>query len=49
MGHKISVSLIRMDEGKVQAIKEWSIPSKLTKLSSFFGLANYYKMFIKGY
>ena len=30
--YKINASLIRMDESKVQVIKEWSIPSKLTKL-----------------
>ena len=47
--HKISVSLIKMDEGKVQAIKEWPILSKLTKLRSFLSLANYYRRFIKGY
>ena len=38
-----------MDEGKVQAIKEWSVPSKMTELQSFLGLANYYRRFIKGY
>ena len=32
LGYKINASLIRMDESKVQVIKEWSIPSKLTKL-----------------
>ena len=47
--HKISVGLIKMDEGKVWAIKEWSILSKLTKLQSFLGIANYYRRFIKGY
>ncbi|RVW96773.1 Retrovirus-related Pol polyprotein from transposon 17.6 [Vitis vinifera] len=49
LGHKISASLIRMDKGKVQAIMEWTVPTKVTKLRSFLGLANYYKRFIKGY
>ncbi|RVW70978.1 putative disease resistance RPP13-like protein 1 [Vitis vinifera] len=43
LGHKISVGLIRMDKGKVHAIMEWSIPTKVTELRSFLGLANYYK------
>ena len=47
--HKIHADLIKMDEGKVQVIKEWQVPSKLTKLRSFLGLANYYRRFIKGY
>ena len=49
LGHKISVSLIRMDKGKVQAIIEWSVPTKVTEFRSFLGLANYYRRFIKGY
>lgn len=28
--HKISEGLIMMDEGKVQAIRNWPVPSKLT-------------------
>ncbi|RVW19037.1 Retrovirus-related Pol polyprotein from transposon 17.6 [Vitis vinifera] len=28
LGHKISASLIRMDKGKVQAIMEWTVPTK---------------------
>ena len=49
LGHKISAGLIKMDEGKVQAIKEWSVPSKLTELQSFLNPTNYYRRFIKGY
>ena len=49
IGHKISAGLIRMDEDKVQVIKEWSEPSKMKKLHSFLELANYYRRFIKGY
>ncbi|RVW58098.1 Retrovirus-related Pol polyprotein from transposon 17.6 [Vitis vinifera] len=43
LGHKISVGLIRKDKGKVQAIMKWSVPTKVTELRSFLGLANYYR------
>ena len=49
LGHKISEGLIKMDENKVRAIREWSEPSKLKELRSFLGLANYYRRFRKGY
>ena len=49
LGHKISESLIKMDENKVHVIREWSESSKLKELCSFLGLANYYRRFIKGY
>ena len=38
-----------MDKGKVQAIMEWSVPTKVTELRSFLGLVNYYRRFIKRY
>ena len=49
LGHLISKSLIRMDGAKVAAIRDWPAPTKVTKLRSFLGLANYYSRFIKGY
>ncbi|XP_055824227.1 uncharacterized mitochondrial protein AtMg00860-like [Solanum dulcamara] len=49
LGHVISQGNLRMDEAKVQAIKEWEAPTKVTKLRSFLGLANYYRRFISTY
>ncbi|KAL0452905.1 UNVERIFIED_CONTAM: Retrovirus-related Pol polyprotein from transposon.6 [Sesamum latifolium] len=49
LGHVISQGKIQMDSRKVKAVIDWGIPSKVTDLRSFLGLANYYKRFIKGY
>lgn len=49
LGHWISQGRVRMDERKVQAIIEWTAPTKVAELRSFLGLANYYRKFIKGY
>ncbi|KAL0358173.1 UNVERIFIED_CONTAM: Retrovirus-related Pol polyprotein from transposon.6 [Sesamum calycinum] len=49
LGHVINQGKIQMDRKKVQSIMDWGIPSKMTDLRSFLGLANYYRRFIKGY
>ena len=41
--------MIRMDEGKVKAIVEWSVHNIVMELRSFLKLENYYRKFIKGY
>ena len=48
LGHKISVGLIKMDEGKVQSIKEWLVSSKLTELRSFSAWPTTTKGSLKG-
>lgn len=49
LGHTISQGEIRMDRGKVDAIRDWEAPTKGTELRSLLGLANYYRHFIEGY
>ncbi|KAA3452502.1 polyprotein [Gossypium australe] len=38
-----------MDESKIRAIVDWELPTKVTELRYFLGLANYYQRFIEGY
>jgi hypothetical protein len=38
-----------MDPAKVKEITVWSIPTTVTKVRSFLGLAGYYRQFIEGF
>lgn len=49
LGHVVSGDGISMEEGKVKAIHEWPVPSNITELRSFLGLAGYYRKFVKGF
>jgi hypothetical protein len=48
-GHIISNGGISVDLAKVKGIVAWSIPSTVTEVQSFLGLAGYYQRFIKGF
>ncbi len=49
LGMIVSRDGIKMDDAKVQAIKEWPIPKNVRGVRSFLGLANFYRRFIEGY
>jgi hypothetical protein len=46
LGHIISKGGILVDPAKVTEIEGWKIPSSVTKVRSFLGLAGYYQCFI---
>jgi hypothetical protein len=49
LGHIISNGGISVDPAKVKEIMEWSIPTTVTEILSFLGLAGYYQRFIEGF
>jgi hypothetical protein len=49
LGHIISNGGISVDPAKVREIVAWKIPSTVTRIRSFLGLAGYYRRFIKGF
>lgn len=40
---------IRMDPGKVEAIRAWELPNSVKEVRSFLGFANFYRQFIDGF
>jgi hypothetical protein len=49
LGMIVSREGIKMDDSKVNAIREWPTPKTVRGVRSFLGLANFYCRFIEGY
>jgi len=49
VGHVVSDNGIATDPNKIEAVKAWPTPSKVTHVRAFLGLANYYRRFVKNF
>jgi hypothetical protein len=49
LGHINSNGGISVETAKVKEVVAWSIPTTVTEIRSFLGLAGYYQKFIKGF
>ena len=49
LGFIISPDGLKMDDAKVQVIRDWPTPRKVKDVQSFLGFANFYRRFIANY
>ena len=49
LGHVISVEGISVDPQKIEAIVNWKLPTNVSEVRSFLGLAGYYRKFVEGF
>lgn len=49
LGYIISDKGLLMDQKKVQAVTDWTVPKTVRDVQCFLGFANFYRIFIKNY
>ncbi|KAI3503681.1 hypothetical protein L1887_32130 [Cichorium endivia] len=49
LGHVVNKEGIKVDQAKVEAVKQWEVPKTPSEIRSFLGLAGYYRKFIENF
>ena len=49
LGHVISGKAISVDPRKVEAVVKWEVPTNVTEVRNFLGMAGYYRRFVEGF
>ena len=49
LGHVVSSRGILVDPSKIEAVLDWKVPSSVSEIKSFLGLAGYYRRFIQDF
>jgi hypothetical protein len=49
LGYVVTPQGIEVDQAKVEAIHSWPVPTTITQVRSFLGLAGFYRLFVKDF
>jgi len=49
LGHVVSKNGVSTNPAKIEAVKNWPVPTSLTEVRSFLGLASYYRRYVDSF
>ena len=49
LGYVVSLKGIRMEDKRIEAVKQWSEPQSVRDIQVFLGFTNFYQRFIQGF
>jgi hypothetical protein len=49
LGYVVTLQGIEVDQAKVEATHSWPVPTTVTQVRSFLGLAGFYRCFVKNF